>query len=186
MPLIRECIVTTLGEGDRPHIAPLGLIEEGERWIIAPFAPSATLTNLEARPIATASFIDDAEIFAGCVTGNRDWPLADITGWAAPRLEAALAHAQLEVERVEAHDIRPRFICKVERIETHRPFLGMNRAKAAVLEAAILVTRLSMLPRDKIESELTYLTIAIDKTAGEKERAAFERLRARIDAHLRG
>lgn len=185
MPLIRECVVTTLGPEGRPHIAALGLIEAGEYWIAAPFRPSATLANLEARPQATASFIDDARIFAGLVTGERDWPLAQIAGWPAPRLEAALAHAELEVERVEPDETRPRFFCRVRRVETHRPFLGMNRAKAAVLEAAILATRLDMLPRDKIESELAYLTIAIDKTAGAAEREAWERVTAKIAAHLR-
>ena len=54
-----------------------------------------------------------------------------------------------------------------------RPFLGLNRAQAAVLEAAILATRLQMLPRTKVEQELDYLAIAIGKTAGEQEREAW-------------
>ena len=52
MPMIRECIVTTLNEEGRVHIAPLGLIAEGDGWIIAPFRPSATLDNLRATPYA--------------------------------------------------------------------------------------------------------------------------------------
>ncbi len=182
MPMIRECVVTTLSAEGRPHIAPLGLIEEGERWIIAPFAPSTTLSNLRATPKATASFIDDARIFAGLVTGEKNWPLAEIAGWPAPRLAAALSHAELEVTHVAPDETRPRFFCRVVRIETHQPFLGMNRAKAAVLEAAILATRLHMLPREKIDSEIAYLKIAIDKTAGEAEREAWERVMAKIAA----
>ncbi len=80
MPMIRECVVSTQGD-DAPHLAPLGLIEEGAHWIVAPFRPSTTLANLEKRPLATASFIDDAEVFAGFVTGLRDWPLTDVDGW---------------------------------------------------------------------------------------------------------
>ena len=57
---------------------------------------------------------------------------------------------------------------------THAPFRGLNRAKAAVLEAAILVSRLSMLPREKIDGEIAYLRIAIDKTAGPEEREAWD------------
>lgn len=185
MPLIRECVVTTLGADGRAHIAPLGLIEEGDGWILAPFRPSATLANLEATPKATASFIDDARIFAGLVTGDRNWPLTDIADWPAPRLESALSHAELEVTRIEADELRPRFHCRVRRIETHRPFLGMNRARAAVVEAAILATRLRMLPREKIEGEIAYLAIAIDKTAGAAEREAWDTVMAKIDAHLR-
>jgi hypothetical protein len=186
MPLIRECIVTTLNAAGALHLAPLGLIEDGDHWIIAPFRPSTTLANLEARGQATASFIDDAEVFAGFVTGQRDWPLTMLDAWPAPRLSCALAHAELEVARVDADEQRPRFFCAVRRIESHRPFLGMNRARAAVLEAAILATRLTMLPREKIDSEIAYLKIAIDKTAGASERAAWERVMAKISAHFAG
>ncbi|MFY9655095.1 MAG: DUF447 domain-containing protein [Methylocystis sp.] len=184
MPLIRECVVTTLHPSGEPHLAPLGLIEDGARWIVAPFRPSTTLANLEAIPKATASFIDDAEIFAGFVTGKRDWPVEAVSGWPAPRLSAALAHAELEVIRVEPDELRPRFICAVRRIENHRPFLGMNRARAAVLEAAILATRLHMLPREKIEREIEYLKIAIDKTANEAERRAWDRVMEKINAAI--
>ncbi|MBG0802183.1 DUF447 family protein [Methylocystis sp. H4A] len=183
MPLIHECVVTTLSPEGRPHIAPLGLIEEHGFWIAAPFRPSSTLFNLTHNPKATASFTDDARIFAGLVAGQRNWPLTDIEDWPAPRLSAALAHAELIVARVEEHESRPRFFCRVRRIESHRAFLGMNRARAAVLEAAILATRLDMLPREKIESELAYLQIAIDKTAGEAEREAWNMVMEKIDAH---
>lgn len=184
MPLIHECVVTTLSPEGRPHVAPLGLIEEGDYWIAAPFRPSATLFNLTRTPKATASFTDDARVFAGLATGQRNWPLTDIEDWPAPRLSAALAHAELVVVRCEDDETRPRFICRVKRVESHRPFLGMNRARAAVLEAAILATRLDRLPREKIESELAYLKIAIDKTAGDAERAAWDMVMEKIDAHL--
>ncbi len=186
MPLIRECIVTTLSADGEPHLAPLGLIEDRAHWIIAPFRPSTTLANLEATPIATASFTDEAEVFAGFVTGQRIWPLATIDEWRAPRLSCALAHAELEIVHSDDHDLRPRFFCKVRRIETHRPFLGMNRAKAAVLEAAILATRLAMLPPEKIQRELAYLAIAIEKTAGECEREAWDLIMEKIDAFYEG
>jgi hypothetical protein len=184
MPMIRECVVTTVGADGEAHIAPLGLIEEDDHWIIAPFRPSTTLDNLDARGMATASFIDDVRIVAGCVTGKKDWPLVSLPGWPVPRLDAALTHAELKVARVEPDATRPRYFCSVERIETHRPFLGFNRAQAAVVEAAILATRLDMLPREKIEGEIAYLQIAIDKTAGAAEREAWETVMAKIRGRL--
>lgn len=184
MPLIHECVVTTLSPEGRPHIAPLGLIEEDAHWIVAPFRPSATLSNLESAGKLTASFTDDARIFAGLVTGVRNFPLAEIDGWPAPRLSGALAHAQLEVARVEDDATRPRFFCRVLHTQAHRPFLGMNRARAAVLEAAILATRLGRLSREKIDSEIAYLSIAIEKTAGEAEREAWDMVIAKIRAHF--
>ncbi|MBI1869288.1 MAG: DUF447 family protein [Methylocystis sp.] len=182
MPMIRECIVTTVGASGEPHLAPLGLIEHGDLWIIAPFRPSATLANLESFPFATASFTDDVRIFAGCVCGRKDWPLESVPGWPAPRLAEALSHAELEVVRAEADATRPRFFCQVKKIETHRPFLGFNRAQAAVIEAAILATRLHMLSREKIDREIAYLKIAVDKTAGPAERQAWDMLMAKINA----
>jgi hypothetical protein len=185
MPMIRECIVTTVTPNGDAHIAPLGLIEAGDYWIIAPFRPSATLRNLEEIGKATANFVDDVRIFAGCVTGKKDWSLVELADWPAPRLSAALSHAELEVVRVEPDDLRPRFFCRVTKIESHRPFLGFNRAQAAVVEAAILATRLNMLPREKIEKELAYLQIAVDKTAGAAEREAWDAVTAKISAHLK-
>jgi uncharacterized protein len=184
MPLIHECVVTTLTTDGRPHVAPLGLIEEDGYWIAAPFRPSATLFNLEHNGKLTASFTDDARIFAGLVTGTRNFPLTDVNGWPAPRLSVALAHAALEVERVEEDALRPRFFCRVRHTQAHRPFLGMNRARAAVLEAAILATRLDRLSRDKIDCEIAYLKIAIDKTAGEVEREAWGIVMQKIAAHF--
>jgi uncharacterized protein len=184
MPMIRECVVTTVGPTGQPHIAPLGLIEQDGFWVIAPFRPSTTLTNLEAAPFATASFIDDVRIFAGCVCGKGDWPMEPVPDWSAPRLSAALSHAELEVARNEADQRRPRFFCRIRKIVSHAPFLGFNRAQAAVVEAAILATRLGMLPRDKIDTELAYLRIAIDKTAGAAEREAWELVTAKIEAYL--
>ncbi len=184
MPLIHECVVTTLSPDGRPHVAPLGLIEEGDHWVAAPFRPSTTLFNLEHGKKFTASFTDDARVFAGLVTGWRRFPLTDIEGWPAPRLSCALAHAELEILRIEDDEIRPRFICRVRHTESHRPFLGMNRARAAVLEAAILATRVQRLPREKIESEIAYLQISIDKTAGDAEREAWEMVMKKIAAHM--
>jgi len=72
--MIRETIVTTRSRGGAVHIAPLGLIEEADHLIIAPFKPSQTLDNLRENPFAVANYVDDVRIFAGCLTGRRDWP----------------------------------------------------------------------------------------------------------------
>ena len=63
----------------------------------------------------------------------------------------------------------------------HNAFAGFNRAQAAVIELAVLVSRLHLLPREKVESELQYLQIAIDKTAGNREREAWQWLIEKIE-----
>jgi hypothetical protein len=186
MPMIRESIVITADREGRAHIAPIGLIAEGDGWIIAPFRPSTTLDNLQAVPFATASHTDDVRVFAGCLTDRRDWPMLPSEEVPVPRLSGALAHAELAVAEVRDDPQRPRFLCRVVRIATHGPFPGFNRAKAAVIEAAILVSRLDMLPRDRIERELNYLQSAIDKTGGPKEVEAWSWLMEKVHAHQRG
>lgn len=184
MPYISESIITTIDLAGKVHIAPIGIIAEDDGWVIAPFRPSVTLDNLAAVPFAVASYTDDVRIFAGCLTGRRDWPTVPVENCPVPRLEAALAHSVLKVESVSDDPLRPRHFCRVVGEGMHAPFTGFNRAKAAVLELAILVSRLNMLPRKKIEAEIGYLTIAIDKTAGPEEREAWGWLMQRIEDHL--
>ena len=100
MPRIVETIVTTSDKEGVAHIAPLGLIEDGAHWIIAPFMPSKTLDNLRANPFAVASHTDDVRVFAGCVTGRKSWPLTPATTITGARLASCVAHWELKVERV--------------------------------------------------------------------------------------
>jgi hypothetical protein len=65
----------------------------------------------------------------------------------------------------------------------HAPFLGFNRAQAAVIEGAVLVSRLHMLAPEKIEGEMRYLQIAIDKTAGPAEHEAWQWLSDAVARH---
>lgn len=182
MPRIVETIVTTSSAAGEPHIAPLGLIEDGARWIIAPFKPSKTLDNLRENPFAAASHTDDVRVFAGCVTGRKSWPLTTTTEVAGARLESCVSHWELKVARVIEDDLRPRFSCEIVLEETHSGWQGFNRAQAAVLELAVLTTRLHMLPAEKIEAELKYLDIAISKTAGPRELEAWGWLMEKIEA----
>lgn len=181
--MIRETVLTTRGVEGGTHLAPLGVREEGLWLVLAPFHPSATLENLRACGEAVVNLTDDVRVIAGCLTGRRDWPCVPAHRVRPPRLLAALAHREVVVERVEDDGLRPRFYCRVVHEETHAPFRGFNRAQAAVVEAAILVSRLHMLPAEKVEREVDYLRIAVDKTAGEHERLAWAWLMERIDAH---
>lgn len=181
--MIRECIVTTQSRGGLVHIAPIGLIEEGEHLVIAPFRPSQTLDNLRENPFAVANYTDDVLVFAGCLTGRRDWltrPAVKIPGAV---LEQTLAHAELKVVAVTEDQLRPRFRCTAVHEESHRPFHGFNRAQVAVVEAAILVSRLHLLPFDRVEREIAYLQTAIDKTAGPRERQAWSWMMEKIANH---
>ena len=116
-------------------------------------------------------------VFAGCLTGRRDWPLTPATVVAAPRLAATLSHLELVVVEVRENELRPRFLCRVAHRASHAPFEGFNRAQAAVIEGAVLVSRLHLLPRAEVEAELARLEIIVDKTAGPAEAEAWSWLK---------
>jgi hypothetical protein len=185
MPLIIETIVTTTDTRGQPHVAPLGLIADGDHWIVAPFAPSRTLDNLRAVPFACASHTDDVRLFAGGVTGRKAWPLVPARRVTGARLADCVSHDELSVVRVIENTDRPRFVCELVTHDEHRPWRGMNRARAAVIEAAILVSRLHMLAPAKVESEIAHLAVAVSKTAGPVELEAWGWLMERIDVWRR-
>ena len=183
MPFIRESIITTLHQDGNVHIAPMGVHETSDGLMLAPFKPSATLNNLLRNNTATINYTDDVRIFAGCITGQRDWPTTQTDKINGCRLLECLAHTEIEVDRLEDDELRPRFYCKPVYEVTHKPFHGFNRAQSAVIELAILASRLDMLPDDKIKSEIKYLEIGLDKTAGDRELEAWGWLISKINKH---
>jgi hypothetical protein len=180
--MIRESIITTLSASGDVHIAPMGVMWQGDVAILAPFRPSQTLNNLTASPVAVINHSDDVRVFAGCLTGRRDFPVRPADRVRGAVLVGALSHQEVAVETVEADTQRPRFRCHVVHEAAHAPFRGFNRAQAAVIEAAILVSRLELLPFEKIEREMAYLAIAVGKTAGPIEQEAWSWLAAYADA----
>jgi hypothetical protein len=185
--VIRETIVTTMSPDGVPHVAPMGATPIEGGWLLQPFRPSATLDNFLATRCGSVNFTDDARVFAGCVTKRQtDWPTVRADLVDSVRLFSALAHHEVRVERVEDDAQRPKLSCAIVHRANHRPFPGLNRAIAAVLEGAVLVSRLGMLPDEKIDSEFSYLQIAIDKTAGEHEREAWSWLMDAVRTYREG
>ena len=179
--MIFETIVTTRDESGRDHIAPMGTRREDEFIVLSPFRPSATLEHVLREKCAVVNYTDDVRIFAGCLTGRYSWPTLPVERLPCRRLAAALAHSEVRLERVQDDPTRPRLYCREIARETHGAFGGFNRAQSAVIEAAILVSRLNMLPQEKIDAEMAYLTIGVEKTAGPRELEAWGWLKARIE-----
>ncbi len=65
---------------------------------------------------------------------------------------------------------------------------GLNRARHAVVEAAILATRTDFLPLEEILADFARLAAPVEKTGGAKEREAFALLldHVRRAASLKG
>jgi uncharacterized protein len=178
---IHEVIVTTLSKTGQAHSAPMGITEVGNHLLIQPFKPSTTYENLKHHRQCTINYTDDVRVFAGSLTGRRDWPTLPCQQIQGQYLEQALAHSELEIIDFVDSDPRSSFTGKIVNEVTHAPFRGFNRAQSAVIDAAVLVSRLHMLSAEKVQQEICYLTIAIEKTAGERELEAWGWLMAKIE-----
>ena len=179
--MIFETIVTSLNADGSAHISPFGIREQDGLVLIAPFRPSSSLDNLLRTKSAVINLTDDVRVFAGSLTDRHHWPLRKAThvqGWV---LQSALAHRELELLKVEEDEVRPKLWFRVAHEENHSPYRGFNRAQAAVIELAVLVSRLHLLPAAKVDAEIQYLTIAIEKTAGEREQEAWEWLMEAVE-----
>ena len=180
---IFETVVTTVAADGTPHVAPMGVRYQAGCVVLMPFKPSTTLGNIVAGGHAVLNLLTDTRVFAGCVTGRKAWPLLPAERIAGMRLACALAHVELRLD--EHLDAPQRPVLRMLRVHeaSHAPFLGLNRAQAAVVEGAVLVSRLKMLPPEKVAGEMAYLQIAIDKTAGAGEHEAWGWLQEAVAAH---
>jgi len=183
--MIQETIVTTKNSDGETHIAPMGIHAAGDEFIILPFKPSATLDNILNNKTAVINYTDDVRVFAGCLTGRRDWSLKKTKKIDGYFLAVALAHCEVKLTHVDDDPVRPKLFCKSVHRANHTPFTGYNRAQFSVLEAAILLSRVGRLSPAKIQTELEYLHIGFNKTAGPREREAWGWVTKAIEQKLR-
>ena len=173
--MIHEVIVTTISSEGIVHIAPMGIRFIDKQVVISPFKPSTTLNNITENNIATINFIDDVRVFAGIVSRHKkDWELSARTDLEiVPNLTLTNTFYNVVVNEYQEDDKRPNIICDIKNSAIIKPFLGFNRAQFSVIEAAVLLSRLGMIPMEKIDREIEYLKIGIDKTAGPHELEAW-------------
>ena len=151
---IHEVIVTTKNADGTAHHAPMGVSEVNGYFQIKPFKPSTTYNNLMRHRSCSINYTDDVRVFEKIDSLY---------------LTNALSHTEIAIQNVDDDDPRACFYGDVVHEQQHGLFRGYNRAQSAVIEAAILVSRLSMLPEQKIRDEINYLIIGMEKTAGERE-----------------
>jgi hypothetical protein len=179
--MILETIISTINLSGVPHVTPFGVKYENNFMVISPYKPSTTLDNILATKCAVMNLTDDVRVFAGALTNRQPWRLMHADKVKAGRLVDCLAHIELELAEVHDDATRPQLLMKKVAEYNHQPFAGFNRAQAAVIELAVLASRLHLLPREKVESEMLYLQIAIDKTAGAREMEAWSWLTQKIN-----
>ena len=182
--MIRESIVITTDLKNEPHIVPMGVIFKENKLIISPFIPSKTYLNLKENPYAVINFTDDVNIFVDTLLGKSNFKIKSTKEIKSFYLENALSYVEVKVTKFIENKIRPKFECKILKETSLGSFKGFNRAQLSVIEAAILVSRIKILPVTKIKKELNYLKIAVDKTAGKKEKIAWTKLIKKINRRI--
>jgi uncharacterized protein len=172
--LIIESIVTTVDVQGSINYAPMG-VEWGEETIVLkPFLETTTYRNLSVTGVAVVNITDDAMLFAQGAISSPQFPSNPATVVTGAVLDAACSWRELRVLTIDSTPPRSRIEARVVHRGTKRDFIGFNRARNAVLEAAILATRTHMLPAEQIREEYARLQIIVDKTAGPREREAME------------
>ena len=183
--MIFETIIISVDAKNVPHVTPFGVKHEGDDIVISPFKPSKTLDNILSSRAATMNLSDDVRIFAGALTKRKVWKLLPTNKINGFRIDGCLAHVELALIDVREDAERPQLVMQKIATHHHKGFDGFNRAQAAVIELAVLASRLHMLPVEKVETERKYLQIAIDKTAGKRELEAWNWLTDKIDSYYK-
>jgi len=184
--LILEGLVTTLNEDQSVNISPMGPIVDSElkTLVLRPYRTSTTYVNLKRAGQGVFHVTDDVGLIARSAVGDpklqpRLVPSNKVAGMV---LADACRSYEFTVESVIDGE-RTQIIARTVAEQHHREFIGFNRAKHAVLEAAILATRVEFLPTDEIFAELNRLQALVMKTASAEEHKAFDFLREYIDRY---
>lgn len=170
--MIIETIVTTMDPSGAVNFAPMGLEWGEETIVLKPFLETTTFRNVTATGVAVVNLTDDVMLFAQGAISSPQFPWIPATVVRGAVLEAACSWRELAVESIDATPPRSRIVATVRHSGTRREFLGFNRARHAVLEAAILATRTHLLPPEQIRDEFARLQVVVDKTAGSREQDA--------------
>lgn len=187
MPIILEGIVTTLCDEGVLNIAPMGPIvdERRTRFVLRPFQSTTTFRNLLATRSCVFHVIDDALLLARTAVGMpvavESQPAKQISGRI---LTNANHYFELRIESIDDSTERATMRARVVAEGRLRDFFGWNRAKHAVLELAILATRVHLTARDVLKAELARLRVIVEKTGGLDEHAAYDLLEQHIQRSI--
>jgi hypothetical protein len=184
--MILEGIVTTVSPTGAVNVAPMGpRVEPGrlERFVLRPFPSAQTYRNLKAHGEGVLHVTDDVLLLARAAIGPVDpappfVPAQFVRGFV---LRDACRFYEFRVRSFDESTPRVEIEAEVVREGRVRDFFGFNRAKHAIVEAAILATRTAFLPHDEIASEFRKVAILVEKTGGEQERMAFALLQNYVE-----
>jgi len=193
---VLEGLITTLapsGTGAsltaRVNVAPMGpaVAPNFEKMLLRPFQEGTTFTHLAATGEAVFHVVDEGALFARGVLGRLApgpalpvRPAREVEG---AILETACHAFELRERRRDTSEARALFEMDVLARHVHRPYFGPNRAAHALLEAAILVSRLHLTGPGPVLEAFPEFETRIAKTGTPADRAAMAELRRHVERH---
>ena len=187
--MILEALITTLDGAGKLNVAPMGpeMTPGSDRFVLRPYQTSTTFRNLQANGAGVCHITDDVWLIARAAIRQVD--RGEVSTRPASVVNGQILNTTgryLEFRVVDLDTTTDRARINVETVAFGRQahdLFGLNRAKHAVVEAAILATRLDFLPRDEILADFARLAILVEKTGGPDEHQAFNLLHTHVLAH---
>lgn len=172
--MIIETIVSTVNSAGEPNFAPMGFIPlSKEAGLLRPFKGTHTYDNLKEQGAGVINVVDDVLLFVETALYSAVPPHLPATFVQAPLLKEATTCYEFKVTDFQGNGERAEVSVEILLRSNRRYFLGYCRATFAVLEAAILVTRLDLLGSARVVESMKFFGELVNKTGGEREKRAF-------------
>lgn len=178
--MILESVVTTVASDGELNIAPMGpdFDPTQNHFELRPFEDSQTCRNLKATAAGVLHVTDNVLLIASSAINRLE------DSWqseAAEKIDGRILidscrWYEFTCSEKPSTSSRKTFHCQIVAHGRRRDFFGFNRAKHAILEATIAVTRINFLPREHITDLLDRAVDMVERTGGEDEKAACELL----------
>ena len=185
--LVLEGIITTLSSEGHVNIAPMGPIVDPHTqfMVLRPFKTSTTYKNLKATGEGVFHITDDVLLMARAAIGevqpSEHVPVRNAERVTGLILADACRYYELQVASLDDLEHRVTIEVRVVAAGRLRDFIGFNRARHAVLEAAILATRVHLSSPDLILDQMKDLQVLVDKTGNQNEHQAMHELREYVN-----
>lgn len=173
--IIEGLITCTRSSGQAPHVSALGPVVNPEltEWTLRPFQSSKIFAHLRENPRCVFHTIDDALPVVQLVLGQSPEFSFQTTASGVAVIEQACHWYELEIEAWDVSGQRSEATARLVQHGDLRPFWGWNRAKHALLEAAILISRAHLMKAEELRQQLEALRSPVEKTSGPRELQAW-------------
>ena len=183
--MIIETIFSTTDEGGKPNFAPMGLVWGEEFITVLPFRNTRTCRNLAASGYGVANLSDDVLAYVRCGLYKEVLPNFPAKIVPGAVFSGTCSWRELEVVSKRGSGDRAELRCHVLYKGRQRSFLGFCRAANAVIEAAILATRLEIYARKTLDEKLKYYMKIVEKTGGDSEKRSIQLVQEFINRERR-